>query len=397
MIGHNYFHAVAKLSRKFLGLAIVQAVVAFPNIMANGFTLVYLQNSLGSVGFCALFIALEALTAVLLLLFAARFIARNIELCLTTSLLVLATYYGLLGSLSGYYLLLAAPFFGIYIILFWVPYQTLVTHIVDKTHIGVETASYFAVFPLISVIAPSLGGLWIDTLGFRAIFLLACAFLVFAHILIRRARAVSLKLLDVKLKELISTLKLTASGRIQVDIDLRHMSTGLKASLFSQGIQEGVFWIAVPLVGIIQAGSVTGLGHLLSLFALMGATMTMMLGYASDRIKKRRVFAKSGAFLIAVACLILGLSPTIGVHQFGISLAVVYLAMPLVSVFLFIETTETFMKECKKGILIRELMLNSGRFLGALGSIIIVLLGFETVRVFILSGIALGMITYFKG
>lgn len=379
---------IIRLPREHLSLILIQTAVALPNVMVNAFVLVFFYRNGLSVEFSASFILIEALVALAIVLFSSRFLIRNSELSMILALCFLGVYYIILAIVPTPFVAVAAPFFGLYMVFFWVPYRTMIMSLMDENHRGMGTALYFMIFPLVATVGPVVGGLWITSLGYETLFGLSAFSIFVMAVVVCVTRIFSIERLKLEMEDLIKTLKLSTHGLVHVDMDIAPMSGGLRVALFSEGVQEGIFWVAVPLVGIYYVVYESNLGALFSVFAFAGAISAIFGGMVSDTLRKRFGLARFGALFASIFCLFAIVYPK-SATMFGVALGMTYLTLPLVSIFLFLETTDAFAAQKKRGILIRELFINSGRILGTVACLWLALTGLNFRFAFVIAAIAL--------
>jgi len=190
--------------------------------------------------------------------------------------------------------------------------------------------------------------------------------------------------------ELIQSLKLNLVGKMSVDLDLKNVDWRLSSALFAEGVQDGIFWVAVPIISFEFARNEATLSGFLSLFALWGAMMTVALGYLSDRLKNRVAIVRLGAASGAVAVMIAASST--GVEEYLSAMSMAYLCIAMIPSFLFTMLVDKLEKYKKKGVLLRELFLNAGKSAGVALVIIALLLGLNLFSTFAIAAVALAYI-----
>jgi len=395
MQGSHFKHYVVALSHRHGALVLVQTLVALANTLANSFALIYLIKLDMSYLQCATFILISAAVPLLLTAFASRTIVANFSYSINTALVSLAGYYALLILLRGWALVLIPPIlFGIYIVTFWVPYNALIMHITSKKKRGAVIGAYFLIFPLVSVVTPLVGGAVISAISYDVLFIIGGAIVILNLVVVSGMR-VFLRLRDrIIIPELLESLKINLIGKLQMDLDLKPVDWRLRVALFGEGIQDGVFWVFVPLVSFEFAKNELSLGGYLSLFAFWGAVMTVALGYLSDKLRDRAHIVRIGATFAAVSILLASMAGT--AEQFAASMSMAYLFVAIIHSFLFTMLLDKMEKLKKKGVLVREFLLNAGRTCGVLTVILILLLGFDLSISMVVAGIAMASIVIVK-
>ena len=373
----NFFHFkhyILTSSHKHIPLLAPLILLAIANTSANSFALAYLIIKQGfSYTMCAVMVLIIASTATLVLMFALRRMMKNFEASIIASLIILSIYYLCFIMITGYLLILIAGIlFGLYIPLFWAPYHSLLMHLTSKENRGATIGVYFLIFPAISIMFPAIGGEVIARFGYTFLFLSAFLILLLNASVVYHTKLI----LKIKIKptvaELINSLKIKKRGLVHIDFDLKGISRRLRIALLSEGVQDGIFWVSIPLIGLEFAKNEVSLGRFFSLFACASAVMILFLGYLSDKIQDRKIFVKVGAIFTAVFCILASLSKD-NISSFIIFMTLAYLSFPMIRSFLFAMIGDALEKEKKKGVVIREFFLNSGRAIGALLCIIVIL------------------------
>jgi len=395
MQGSHFKHYVVALSHRHGALVLVQTLVALANTLANSFALIYLIKLDMSYLQCATFILICAAVPLVLTAFASRTIVANFSYSINTALVSLTGYYVLLILLRGWALVLIPPIlFGIYIVTFWVPYNALIMHITSKKKRGAAIGAYFLIFPLVSVVTPLAGGAIISALSYEVLFIVGGAFVVLNLIVVSGMRVFLRLRARIIIPELLQSLKVNLIGKLQMDLVLKPVDWRLRVALFGEGVQDGVFWVFVPLVSFEFAKNELSLGGYLSLFAFWGAVMTVALGYLSDRLKDRAHIVRIGATFAAVSILLASMAST--AEQFAASMSMAFLFVAIIHSFLFTMLLDKMEKLKKKGVLVREFLLNAGRTCGISTVILVLLLGFDLSISMVVAGIAMASIVIVK-
>jgi len=369
--------------------------VALANTLANSFALIYLIKLGMSELQCALYILICVAVPFTLTAFASKTIVANFSRSITTALVALAGYYVLLILLRGWALVLLPPvLFGVYIVTFWVPYNALVMHITSKKKRGAAIGFYFLIFPLVSVVTPLAGGVIISSISYDVLFAIGAAIVV-VNLLIVSGLKVFLQLRErIIIPELLQSLKINLVGKLQMDLVLKPVDWRLRAALFAEGIQDGVFWVLVPIVSFGFAKDEFSLGGYLSLFAFWGAVMTVALGYLSDKLKDRAHIVRLGATFGGVSMLLAAMAGS--AEQFASSMSMAFFCIAVIHSFLFMILLDKMEKLKKKGVLVREFLLNAGRTCGVLAVILMLLLGLDLSLSMIVAGVATASIVVVK-
>jgi len=395
MFQSQFKHYVIELAHRHGNLIAVQVFVALANTFANSFALIYLVRQGASYLECSIFVLITFITSILLVSFASRTIVKNFSSSIITALVCLAGYYLLLMVLHGWLLILIPPvFFGTYIVTFWVPYNVLIMHITSRAKRGAIIGSYFLIFPLVGVLTPAIGGVVILLSGYQALFAIAAVLAVADTAFILGKKVLREVKYRIIIPELLESLKINVVGLPHIDVDFKVVDWRLRVALFAEGIQDGIFWIFIPLVSYEFAKSEIAAGGFLSLFAVGGAVMTIALGYLSDRLKDRASIVRIGAAFAAVSVLVASSATNPAHYVSSMSVACFWIAM--VPSFLFTMLLDKMEKLKKKGVIVREFLLDSGRIVGVLATIMLLLLNVQLTDVMIIAGTALATIIIVK-
>lgn len=395
MQGSHFKHYVLALSHRHRTLVLVQTLVALANTLANSFALIYLIKLDMSYLQCAVFILICTAVPLTLTAFASRTIIANFSYSINTALVALAGYYVLLILLRGWALVLIPPvLFGLYVVTFWVPYNALIMHITSKKKRGAVIGAYFLIFPMVSVVTPLVGGAIISSISYEVLFAIGGAIVVLNLVFVSGLK-VFLRLRErIIIPELLQSLKVNLVGKLQMDLVLKPVDWRLRIALFAEGVQDGVFWVFVPIVSFEFAKNELSLGGYLSLFAFWGAVMTVALGYLSDRLKDRAHIVRIGAAFAAVAILLASMAGS--AEQFAASMSMAFLFVAVIHSFLFTMLLDKMEKLKKKGVLVREFLLNAGRTCGVLTVILALVIGLDLSVSMIVAGVATASIVIVK-
>ena len=395
MVATHFKHYVLALSHRHGALVIVQTLVAFANTLANAFALIFLIREGHSYLECSVFILVSALVPTLIMAFASRPILRSFPASITTSLVCLALYYIALIVFDGWYLVIIPPIlFGTYIATFGVPYFALVMHITSKKKRGAGVGAYFLIWPLLTTVSPLLGGFIITFYSYEILFVTGAAIALANLFFVSGLKVLKNIRSRIIIPELLQSLKLNLVGRLNVDLDLRGTDWRITSALFAEGIQDGIFWVAIPIISFEFAKDEATLSGYLSLFALWGAIMTVALGYLSDRLRDRASIVRIGAAFGGLSVLFAAYSTSPEEYLSAISMAYFWIAM--VPSFLFTMLVDKLERFKKKGVLIREFFLNSGKAVGVALVIGALLLGVELISTLAIAGVSLVYIIIVK-
>lgn len=243
--------------------------------------------------------------------------------------------------------------YGLYIPMFWLPWNTLVVEQTRLDDRGEKMAGVSFGANLAGSCAPFLGGIVVAVFGFPRLFLLATAVLAVAAGVIA---AFAQEPDDVRLR-----------------IDLRRLGPRNCVAYLGQGGIDGVLWTAIPLVALSFLNDNVQLGALFSLFILAGGLGGIALGRWSDRIRHRRRFLAIGAALPLPLVLAVAVAPSV----FGFGLANGFLSATLVlaPTFLSVIAIDRLPGEAGLVMTTREVLLNSGRCASSLALVALFLAG----------------------
>ncbi len=383
------------MSHRHFTLVVTQTLVALSNTLANTFALIYLYKSGADYIQCSLFVLISVLVPTVLVAFASRPLVRNFGEAIETALLFLAAYYVALMFLDGWYLVLLPPIlFGVYMAAFWVPYNALVMHVTSRKKRGAIVGVYFLIFPLVSTIAPLLGGLVIGASSYQVLFGIAAAISIANLVFVAGLKIFTTFRERIIVPELLQSLKIHLVGRLNIDLDLKGVDWRIKSALLAEGIQDGIFWIVVPLVSFEFAKNEVTLSGYLSLFAFWGAVMTVALGYLSDRLKDRAYIVRVGAAFGTVSVMFAAYAQSAEEYLSAMSMAFFWIAM--IPSFLFTMLVDKLERFKRKGVLIREFFLDAGRCIGVLVVILTLLSGAGLGLTLTIAAIALASIIVVK-
>jgi len=355
------------LAQRHGALVISQTIVAIANTTANAFAMIYLIREGFSYIDCSVFLLVAFVTAALFATVGSRIVARDFMRSMRVGMAAMALYYISLVLLSGYPLMFIPPLFlGTYIVMFWVPYNAIISHVTSEEKRGAGVGAYFLVFPAVSTVGPLAGGLMI-TLGSYDLLLAFGA----AVILVNLAYLLTSKAFPADNGGQPASDHV-AGGRV---FSFSGIDRRVARGILAEGIQEGVFWMALPILSFEFATDETELGGYLSLFAFWGALMTVALGYLSDRIRDRVKILRVSAALTAASLLICAFAENAEGYLTGMSIVSFWLAV--VPAFLFTMMVDRTERDKTKGMMVREFLLNAGRLGGASLTIVLLLFDFD--------------------
>ena len=333
------------MQRNITHLITIESLVTLAGTLAGVFSIVYLVNTGFTVFQASQFYLIGFITASILCMILAKKRFNRPKLWMAIGMIAVSLFYLSFVILDGYWLLFVTPvFFGIYIIAFWIPFNVLMLRTTSRKNRGVNIGYFFLVFPVIGLASPIIGGYLIDSLGYGVLF--ACAFVA---------------LLSNAILIIISPA--TVSRSMKGRITIKRMRGGLALGLFFEGGQEGVWFTAVPLISMIFIEGESNLGYLFALFGLAGGIASIIVARISDRKGKRHKYIRTAALLAAP--LVFGIALAPGLGYFLVLISGLYLVQPMIPILLFAMAADRMEKQKTSLSLTRELLLNTGRILGA--------------------------------
>lgn len=255
-------------------------------------------------------------------------------------LLTLGTAYAGMAVLHGYVLVTVIPFFyGISIPLFYLPFNALIVKRTKPENRGMRMGVLFLVVTVTGVIAPTLAGQIIGAAGYATLFAFGFACL----------------LVDVVL------VLFFINGEHKLVFRINYASFGRRnvAAMFFEGCYEGLSFSLIPLITLLFVKGEQQLGYIFSMFALAGGAMMLVLGFTSDRIRRRHLFMWAGAVMSSIFALMVSLAPDLGSFVAGNSL--LQLTGSIAPLFIFAMMADIGEDDPASVSATREILLNSGR------------------------------------
>ncbi len=321
-----------------------ETVLSLAWFFAGSFSLVFLIRQGMEVQHAAYFVAIGYLLTVVFLLVFSRTGFPRADVSMAVGSLVMAAYFACFLYLPDLVLINVAPMLlALYIPVFWIPFNIAMIGLTTVKNRGLIISLTFVIFPIVYFIGPLAGGATIQNLGYDVVFAVALLLFVVNSALIlltwgKRAEKYAPKM------DLTGAWSFPSSG------------------FFFEGIQEGVFVVAVPLATFFLVGDEFDLGKMLAVFGVAGGVMSVVAGKLSDKKGKRTIFI----ILAALVCgPLLLLSAFVSDYiLFGLTIGAVYFFLPLLWIFLFVLAIDRAASS-QNAIMVRELMLNVGRTVGA--------------------------------
>lgn len=353
--------------RAFVGLMIINALLAFGNNFASSFNMVYLFNHYHMpIWSGAIYLGLGftiAIFASLWMSWRPHIDPRNVML---VGLVFQIAEYACFLTIRNEWALsfLAGISFGLFYPLFWTPFNILMAQMTEKTDRGVTYGVFFFVWPAATFIAPFLGGLVIGFANYQVLFLLGIAIIGATLVTIVAYRKHIPK--DQEMK-----IRLDMIGRRNV------------IAVIGEGGFEGIFWVDVTLVAYMFTKSEYSIGALFSLFGLSAGIMAIILGKVSDRIQNRRFFVAASA-LTSIPCILL-IYFAKSIDSYALANGLLEFASFVFPVLLFAILTDKLEKTKNDSVVSREYLLDIGRG-SAIGLLMLMLyVGYTPQQCFLLA------------
>ena len=329
--------------RTFLGLMLIETMLAFGSTFAASFNIIYLYNELemplwygpsylligfGIAAMCGLWMSwrpqIDLRNAIVFGL---------VWLCIEYSLLLVVDNGWILGIVVG-------MAFGLYYPFFWTPVNVLMAHMTGKEDRGVTYGAFFFLWPLAAFVAPFLGGLVIGFANYQVLFVLGIA-------IIASTIGVVFAYRNYIPRKQTMRIRMEALGRRNV------------IALLGEGGFEGIFWVDLTLITYVFSQDEVAIGALFSLFGLSAGIMGIILGRVSDRIQNRVFFLRMSV-LATIPCIVLVfISSTI--EEFALSAGLLEVACFILPVFLFAILTDKLEHAKNDSVIGREVLLDIGR------------------------------------
>ena len=340
--------------RAFVGLMIIETMLAFGNTFAGSFNIIYLFNQLSmelwtgtiylGIGFTiSIFVSLW-------MSWTPRLDPRNVMLA---GLFFLVIEYSLFLTVKDGWVLSFAVgcAFGLFYPCFWTPFNILMAQMTRKTDRGLTYGAFFFVWPMVTFISPFLGALVISRSSYQILFALGIAIVIATAVVIIAYR-------NYIPKDQFMKIRFDDIGRRNV------------AALIGEGGFEGVFWLGVTLVAYSYVKGEVELGGMFALFGLCAGVMGIILGRVSDKIQNRRLFVKLSA-LTSIPCIgAIALTNTLNGYLIGNGL--LEFASFILPVFIFALLTDRLEAHKNDSVITREFLLDIGRAI-SIGCLMLVL------------------------
>lgn len=360
------------MERSYRHVLLVQSMLALANAAAALFGIVFLLKREG--------LSFEALVVFSLLQFAiatgacvalVRARPRRGMTLMTSGLAFLVSSYLAFLVLHGWPLLLFVAFaWGLYIPLFFLPFNALVVATTRTEDRAGKIGGLFLAYTAVAIVAPSLGGAIVESAGYGVLFAFAACLLVANGALVVRLGI--------------------GRQRLALAYDARTMGTRTATALFAEGGFEGLAFGVVSLIAYTFAKEELSFGGLFSLFALAAGVVSVTLGVVSDRLRNRQLFLIAGAASSALAAILVVRASSL--EQFALGNSLLSLTASIAPLFLLTIAIERFPGRSGSAIATREVLLNAGRTTSLAAFFLLTIAGIPLQHAFLLATVCLAFV-----
>lgn len=172
-------------------------------------------------------------------------------------------------------LVLVSVFWGIHAALFWFGYHGLFVKRADQEHFGKQTGLCQALYILVGILTPILGGLIVIKFGYQALFLAAGAIFT----------------LGVMVALLSREIKPYHDARIIDVIQLFKTHKTVVAAYFGWGLESALYGTIWPVFLFLLVGKILSFGEIVSAAVLVAAIITYLVGLVVDKMGVKEVIS----------------------------------------------------------------------------------------------------------
>jgi predicted MFS family arabinose efflux permease len=273
-------------------------------------------------------------------------------------------------------LLVAAVVWGLYIMLFWVPYNVVFLRMTTYDDRAFRSTLLFAMFAAASAIFPLVGGELLELHGFWLLVVLATPVLAIG-----------------------GWLAWATPWGEAMDFDLRRaLREGRRISplVTLEGIWQGIFWVAVPIGTLRMVDQGSEYGAFLAFLGIMSGMASIAAGRWSDRAKDRRLpLVVSSMGVIAFTLVVPSAEGDL--THWSLAVGAVFFFSYMMMAFTFTLVTELG-PGIDDSMGLREVLFNAGRVLGSVLFIATLLLDLDLVWPIIAASmvVALMLVLYLR-
>ncbi len=307
----------------------------------------YIQNGLDYKQI-VLYFLIDFLMPPLILLFVRKFSTqRSFIIALLSEILLMLNVSHFYHPFQIY---LAGALAGTTVLFFYLTYNTLFFENTPRDKRATSSSLYILPGPVLSIIIPLLTGFIGQTWGLPKVFLASIVVLFFVFYLVRFLPKIEFEC------NLFDNLKKTQR---------------INLLLLIEGIKDSIPLVALPVFVLFFIRQPLPYGAYFSYLAVVSTATTFLLGFLSDKFKKRTFILYPTTTLLAIGAVCLGFAHDLA-HW-----AIISGFLSLISTINGIFVTTLVLdqiREVKTGMISREFLLGVGRVIGV--SIIFVFLSF---------------------
>ena len=350
--------------RELLGLVAIQS---FGNQMAGSFWIVYLVSEPQALAFdvAALLWVVAYLTAAVVVVVMSRGRPIHARSSMTLALMIMAFCHFAFAVLpASWIVVVGGVAFGLYLPLFWLPMNCLLVRETSPANRAGRLAAVTATFTTVAIVAPILGGLLANLVGYPVVFGLGGVIVASNLLLIRR--------------------RVAPSESFAFSIDLRRTAPRTTLAFSGQGGVDGLLSAATPLGSFLFTTNSLALGLLFALFSLAAGVAALLLGRASDRVRTRAPFLLLGPILSVPACILAFAVRDLRAFAFAVGwLSMTSAVAPSFIFTILVDRTEDSIPTVTAT---RELLLNTSRTLALVAGLVVLALGGDVYALYVLVG-----------
>jgi MFS family permease len=353
--------------RAFIGLMIINLMLAFGNTFAASFNMIYLIKHLGlELWQAPTYMLIGFSISILVSLWMSWKPSLDPRNAIIAGLGFLIFEFTLFAFVTDGIILslIVGCAFGLFYPLFWTPCNILMAHLTEKGDRGVTYGAFFFIWPLATFIAPFIGGLVIGYVSYQALYVLGIVILLLTGVVVAAYR-------NYIPKNQVMKIRLDAIGKRNV------------IAVLGEGGFEGVFWIDVILITYIFSQDEVQIGAVFSLFGLAAGLMGIIQGKVSDKIQNRRFFSSLSA-IASIPCVILIYLST-SLESFAFANGLLEFACFVFPVFIFAILTDRLEETKNDSVLGREFLLDIGRVSSIAILMALLAMGFSPQQVMLLA------------
>ncbi len=164
-------------------------------------------------------------------------------------------------------LVIAALLHGLFVVVFWVPYNVVFMRMTTDADRAGRSTQLFALFAITGALFPLAAGYLIDWQGYAAAVVVAWVVLATGAVLAYRTRWGETVAFDLR--------RALREGRPVIPM------------VFLEGLWQGIFWVAVWIGTVRMVEQSTHFGAFLAFLGIMGGVAALVAGRWSDRARDR--------------------------------------------------------------------------------------------------------------